>query len=87
MVCPECGSSGVESLGKRNAQYPVALLAILGPGLAMFHQAQSPLDYRCPTCGLRFARRTRAARIALAAILLFPVVFFLMMVYWAAVSG
>jgi predicted RNA-binding Zn-ribbon protein involved in translation (DUF1610 family) len=65
MRCPECGSGSVQSLGKRNWPYPVALLVIIPTAFAVLHQAASPIDYRCPACGLRFARRTTTARIAL----------------------
>ena len=65
MVCPECGSDKVQSLGKRHTQYPVALVAVIGAGLALLHQATSPIDYRCPTCGLRFGRRNASARFVL----------------------
>jgi predicted RNA-binding Zn-ribbon protein involved in translation (DUF1610 family) len=65
MQCPECGSANVHTLGKRNWPYPVALVAVIGATLALLHQAASPIDYRCPTCGLRFARRTSPARFAL----------------------
>jgi predicted RNA-binding Zn-ribbon protein involved in translation (DUF1610 family) len=56
MRCPECGSDKVQSIGKRNFPYPVALVAVIGAALALLHQASSPIDYRCPKCGLRFAR-------------------------------
>ena len=73
MQCPECGSTTVQSLGKRNWPYPVALVAVIGAALALLHQAASPIDYRCPVCGLRFARRTTPARFALLVIILFIV--------------
>jgi predicted RNA-binding Zn-ribbon protein involved in translation (DUF1610 family) len=73
MQCPECGSSSVLTLGKRNWPYPVALVAVIGATLALLHQAASPIDYRCPACGLRFARRTTSARFALLVMILFIV--------------
>jgi predicted RNA-binding Zn-ribbon protein involved in translation (DUF1610 family) len=63
--CPECGSTSVESLGKRNFLYPFALVFVLPVVFAMLHQASSPIDYCCPSCGLQFARRTSTARLAL----------------------
>lgn len=65
MVCPECGFTNVQSLGKRNFLYPLALVAVIGTALAILHQAISPIDYRCPNCGLRFARRSPRARFVL----------------------
>jgi predicted RNA-binding Zn-ribbon protein involved in translation (DUF1610 family) len=65
MRCPECGSASIQSFGKRNWLYPVALLVVLPTVFAQLHQASSPIDYRCAACGLRFARRTTAARFAL----------------------
>ena len=65
MLCPECGSDKVQSLGKRNFPYPVALVAVIGSDLALIHQASSPINYRCPNCGLRFARRSARARFVL----------------------
>jgi predicted RNA-binding Zn-ribbon protein involved in translation (DUF1610 family) len=65
MNCPECGSASIQSLGKRNFPYPVAFVLVLPLILAMLHQTASPIDYRCPSCGLRFARRTTTARFAL----------------------
>jgi hypothetical protein len=65
IFCPECGSANVQVLGKRNALYPVAFLVFFPTVFAMLHQASSPIDYRCPQCGLCFARRTSSARFAL----------------------
>ena len=65
MNCPECGSASVQSLGRRNFLYPFALVCVLPLTLAMLHQSASPIDYRCPSCGLQFARRTTTARFAL----------------------
>ena len=65
MQCPECGSASVQSLGKCNWLYPIAFLVIIPTVFAMLHQAASPIDYRCPVCGLLFARRSTAARFAL----------------------
>lgn len=65
MKCPECGSGNVQSLGKRNWPYPLGLVVVIGTILALLHQASSPIDYRCPDCGLRFARRSTAAGCAL----------------------
>jgi DMSO/TMAO reductase YedYZ heme-binding membrane subunit len=65
MHCPRCDSASVQSLGKRNFFYPVALVVIMPTVLALLHQTASPIDYRCPDCGLRFARRTIIARFAL----------------------
>jgi predicted RNA-binding Zn-ribbon protein involved in translation (DUF1610 family) len=73
MQCPECGFTTVQSLGKRNWPYPVALVAVIGAAIALLHQAASPIDYRCPACGLRFARRTTPARLAMLLIILFIV--------------
>lgn len=69
MRCPECGYECVQSFGKRNWQYPVAFLAIIPTVFAMLHQAASPIDYRCPACGLLFGRRSTAARVALLVII------------------
>jgi predicted RNA-binding Zn-ribbon protein involved in translation (DUF1610 family) len=65
MNCPECGSASVESVGKRYFLYPLAFVIVLPLMLAMLHQAASPIDYRCPSCGLRFARRSTTGRFAL----------------------
>jgi DNA-directed RNA polymerase subunit RPC12/RpoP len=70
MRCPECGSPTVESRGKRNVPYPLALVVILPLVFALLHQASSPVDYRCPNCGLRFAWRTSTARFALITMVL-----------------
>ncbi len=69
MNCPECGCASVQSLGKRNFPYPVAFVIVLPLMLAMLHQAASPIDYGCPSCGLRFVRRTTTARFALFVII------------------
>ena len=84
MLCPECGSTAVESLGKRNFPYPVAFVLILPLVFAMLHQVSAPIDYCCPVCGLRFARRTTIARfflitmiVILVSLAVFIVFFFL----------
>jgi hypothetical protein len=45
MRCPECGSATVESLGKRDFPYSLALVLVLPLLFAMLHQASSPIDY------------------------------------------
>ncbi len=64
MKCPACGSSRVESRGKRHALYPSGLLSILGLPVAQLHQASTPIDYHCHGCKLDFTRRTTPARFA-----------------------
>jgi rRNA maturation protein Nop10 len=82
MRCPECGSATVESLGKRNFPYPLALVLVLPLVFAMLHQASSPIDYRCPVCGLRFARRTRPARFALITMVLIVVLLVMLFAFF-----
>lgn len=84
MVCPECGSDKVQSLGKRTFPYPVALVAVIGAGLALLHQAASPIDYRCPNCRLRFARRTAPARFVFRFLIFGFVAFVVLGVYTCA---
>ena len=48
----------------------MVFLIFLPVAFALLHHAASPLHYRCPACGLLFARRTRAARFALGVIIL-----------------
>ena len=71
MTCPECGSASIQSFGKRNWFYPVGCLVIVPTVVALLHQASSPVDYRCAACGLRFARRSQAARFALGVMIFF----------------
>lgn len=71
MICPECGSGDIQSFGKRNWFYPVGCLVIIPTVVALLHQASSPVDYRCATCGLRFARRSQAARFAWGVMIFF----------------
>lgn len=87
MRCPECGSASIQTLGKRNWRYPVGLLLILPPVLALLHQASSLIDYRCAHCGLRFGRRTGPARSAFVLMILSPVVFVLLLVFAAVYWG
>jgi len=82
MRCPECGSAKVESLGKRNFPYPLAFVLVLPLVFAMLHQASSPIDYRCPMCGLRFARRTRPARFALITMVFIVVVLVILFAFF-----
>jgi hypothetical protein len=51
--------------------YPSGCLALIGPVLAIAHQASTPVDYECKTCELRFGRRSTAAKVGLAGILIF----------------
>jgi hypothetical protein len=64
MTCPKCESADIHSHGKRNAFYPVGIVAIIGLPFAMLHQASTPRDYHCGHCGLKFSQRTTSARIA-----------------------
>jgi transcription elongation factor Elf1 len=72
MKCPKCNDdSMVICHGKRYAMYPSGCLALIGPILAVIHQASTPVDYECKSCGLEFSRRSTAAKIGLIGILLF----------------
>ena len=51
--------------------YPSGCLAVIGPFLAVIHQASAPVDYECKSCELGFAKRSTAARVAVFGILLF----------------
>ena len=87
MCCPECGSDEVQLLGKRNFPYPVALLVVIGAALALLHQASSPLEYRCPECGLRFARRSARARFVFRFLILGFVALIMFGVYYCGRSS
>jgi transcription elongation factor Elf1 len=72
MKCPKCNSDKyVICHGRRYALYPSGCLAVLGPFLAILHQASTPVDYECKSCDLKFAKRSTAAKVALFGILLF----------------
>jgi hypothetical protein len=72
MNCPKCDNDkDVICHGRRYALYPSGCLAVIGPFLAILHQASTPVDYECKRCGLRFGRRSTAAKVALFGILLF----------------
>jgi predicted RNA-binding Zn-ribbon protein involved in translation (DUF1610 family) len=86
MRCPECGSESVQTRGKRNSLYPVALLLILPTAFAMLHQAASPIDYRCPSCGLLFARRTPSARFALFVMVSFIAMMVILLAFFSLQS-
>ena len=69
--CPGCGSpSSIISHGKRYAVYPSGCLALIGPILAILHQASSPVDYECGTCGRKFSARSSVAKLCLGIIAL-----------------
>lgn len=71
MKCPKCDSAkNVICHGRRHALYPSGCLVVIGPLLATIHQASAPVDYECKGCGLRFGRRSTAAKVALFGILL-----------------
>ena len=65
----------IQSRGKRNALYPLGVVAIIGLPFAMLHKIASPHDYHCNGCGTDFARRTTAAKIAWVALIAFIVGF------------
>lgn len=72
MKCPKCNSvEDVVCHGRRYAMYPSGCLAVIGPFLAILHQASAPVDYECKACDLKFARRRTAAKVALVGIFLF----------------
>jgi predicted RNA-binding Zn-ribbon protein involved in translation (DUF1610 family) len=83
MHCPECGSARIQSFGKRNWLYPVALLVVIPTIFALLHQASSPIDYRCAMCGLRFARRSTPARLALLVMILVIVGIVMLLVFFS----
>jgi len=64
MRCPYCNSSNLHICGKRNALYPIGLVAIIGLPFSLLHQASSPIDYKCKECGVGFQHRTITAKIA-----------------------
>ena len=75
---PACGVSGsVISHGKRHAFYPLGCLFVLGPFIALFHQATAPIDYECHACARKFSRRTALAWFCVA---LVPLAIFLRIV-------
>ncbi len=71
LACPACGSACSATAGKRFALYPAGCLSVLGLPFAMFHQAQMPLEYRCPGCGTAFKRRSGLAKFNL--VMLIPI--------------
>jgi len=72
MRCPKCNSgTDVICHGRRYAIYPSGCLALIGPFLAILHQASNPVYYECKGCGLKFAKRSMTAKVALSGILLF----------------
>ena len=72
MKCPKCNSDkNVVCHGRRYAMYPSGCLALIGPFVAILHQASTPVDYECKSCELRFVRRSTAAKVSLFGILLF----------------
>lgn len=50
---------------KRYALYPAGCAILLSLPLSWVHQASTPYDYECRSCGRRFSRRTLPGRIAL----------------------
>jgi hypothetical protein len=66
--------------------YPVGCLVIIGPILAMIHQASSPVDYDCNSCQLQFASRSTAAKGVVIGFLLF-VVYLIWTLYRDAAVG
>jgi hypothetical protein len=72
MKCPKCNSDkDVVCHGRRYAMYPSGCLALIGPFVAILHQASTPVDYECKSCELKFVRRSTSAKVALFGILLF----------------
>lgn len=72
MKCPRCHrGEDVVCHGRRYAMYPSGCVALLGPFLAILHQASVPFDYECKACDLKFSRRRMPAKVALIGILLF----------------
>lgn len=72
MKCPQCDRpEEVVCHGRRYAMYPAGCLALLGPFVAILHQASTPVEYECRSCKLKFARRSTAAKVALLGIILF----------------
>lgn len=64
MNCAHCNSADTLAHGKRNALYPLGLVAIFGLPFALLHQVSALSDYHCHDCGADFARRTLTSRIA-----------------------
>ena len=80
MKCPSCSSTDIQSRGKRNALYPLGIVAIIGLPFAMLHQASAPQEYHCDACGLDFAHRTTTARITRVLLFVFGIGFALLII-------
>jgi len=75
--CPQCHDEhSVSCYGRKYALYPAGCFVLLGPGFALAHQVSTPLEYECQNCGVRFKRRTRAAKLMLGVILVFVLYLF-----------
>jgi len=71
MKCPKCNrDENVVCHGRRYSMYPSGCIAVIGPFLAIIHQASTPVDYECKSCELKFGRRSTAAKVALFGILI-----------------
>ena len=66
--CPACRSGDVEDLGRKYPVYPMGCVSTLGFPLSFLHQGQIPHDLRCRECGREFKRRSRLAKLNLAAV-------------------
>jgi transcription elongation factor Elf1 len=72
MKCPKCNSEkDVTCHGRRYAMYPSGCLAIVGPFIAVLHQASTAVDYECKACDTKFSKRSTAAKVSLIFIFLF----------------
>ena len=86
MKCPKCNNeTAVICHGKRYAMYPSGCLALIGPVLAILHQASTPVDYECKGCGHEFGRRSAAAKVGLLGIML--VILYLIWVSYTDIGG
>jgi hypothetical protein len=86
LSCPHCQSVELLSHGKRYAVYPAGCAMILPLPVSMLHQVSAPHDFECRSCGQRFSRRTRSAKVARTCLWLFAICLLLLFM-WLTVQA
>lgn len=79
--CPFCKSDRIQSRGRKYPIYPAGCVSLIGFPLSLFHQGQTPYQFKCEACGREFTKRTGLAKLNLVVLILIVIAFFSLILF------